>query len=356
MSIEKAHRLITYSQTVPVSVLKLLVNTYIGTNGTQYRLKSTEEKIDQLSNPHFFYLERGENAIANVTLCERSIVLYSQTIRGFYIRYFAFDLIFQSNQPNSKGQSSFHDYFRAIFDSSNLNALEPKFDKSIHWAYIDPENTRSSAMKEHFGFTSLGQFETFSFSRIKPKRTANVERLAVNDRPIVQHELNQFYEDYNFFSPVHIFENDNYFVLKKSGEIIAGIQVNPVEWEVKNLPGFFGKLMIKLGPVIPGLRKLFNPKNHKFLATEGIFWKSGYEQNVAQLLEGVLHLTQHHSMLIWEDTNSHYIKGLPLKWGLIERLKKSTYIDIVAKCNGFNDHEIKRMKNSKKYISGFDVT
>lgn len=101
---------------------------------------------------------------------------------------------------------------------------------------------------------------------------------------------------------------------------------------------------------------MINPKNHRFLSTEGLFWRDGSEQEVASLLEGVLAATAHYSMLLWVDDQNKMLDNLHLKWGIMEKVKANNPIQVVAKFNGFTTEEIKEIRQSKKYLSGFDMT
>lgn len=352
---ESMHKLIKHDQTASASVRDLLNNTLIGTEGTLYRLKDTAQKIDLLHHPHFFSIERNSKAIANVTLCKRIIAVNHQKELGYYIRYFAFDKVYQRNAPKSKGQSAFHSYFKDLFSTSNLNPIKPENKRSLFWAYVDPQNKRSAQMRKQFGFEQIGQFRTKAFSRAFPKNTT-VERLKKEDQQKTLAEIKSFYSDHTFFADNHLFEQDQYFILKKDGVIVAGIQANPSHWEIKSLPGKTGTFMLKYANYIPIFRRLFNPKNHQFLATEGLFWTNGNAKYLPELLEGVLAINKHYSLLIWEDTNSNLLHSKKLKWGLINRMKKDNLIDIVIKSNGYSKDEIDKLKQTKKYISGFDVT
>jgi hypothetical protein len=353
--LERVHRIIRHETSPPKAVLELLTNTYIGTNGTMYQLQDTARKIHQLNKPHFFYLERNGKAVGNMTICERTVVVNHQEIDSFYIRYFAFDTVFQGSTQKGHANSAFHHYFKAFFAGSNLNPTIPSTGKSVFWAFIDPENLRSFHMNERFGFQTIRQFRTWAFSRIHPKNKS-IERLKKEDHQKVLRLISDFYKGFNFFSTVHLFENDDFYILRDKGEIIAGIQANPVSWKIKSLPGFSGKMLLKTAPYIPGIRKLISPNNHRFLATEGLFWKAGYQDRVSDLLEGVLSLTDHHSLLIWEDTQLERISALNVKWGFIQRMKTDNPVNVVARFNGYDQKEVDAVKAKPVYLSGFDMT
>jgi hypothetical protein len=354
--IERIHQLIQRSNTPPDSVIELLEGTLIGTEGMLYQLLDTPSKIHELVNPHFLYLERNNNAIGNITICEREISLNDNRQASLYIRYFAFDTIFQGGSNKGKANSSFHEYFTALFESSNMDPSNPKKEKSIYWAFIDPENLRSFHMNERFGFETIGTFKTKSFSRVKPKLIKGVERIKEEEKAEVLNNIKAFYKDFNFFSEVHLFDHGNYYIYHYNGEIVAGIQANPTRFRIESMPGLSGKILIKLLPYIPRIRKLINPKEHKFLATEGIFWKEGHKDKVQRLLEGVLYRSQHNSMLIWADDQNKMLEELNVKWGTIQKIKKDNSINIVAKLNGFEKSEVDEIKAKKKYLSGFDMS
>ena len=342
--IERIHRLIKHETSPPNSVIPLLSNTIIGTEGSLYQLLDTKEKVHLLHKPHFLYLERNEKAIGNVTICERPITLIEKAQDSLYIRYFAFDKVFQGGSKKGNSKSAFHLYLKALFESSNLNPLNPENKKSIYWAFIDPQNARSLNMNKKLGFETIGQFRTTAFSRVNPKKSNRVSRVNEDDKAEIKLLIKDFYAGFNFISDVHLFDNDNFFVLKKDGQIVAGIQANPVHWKIKSLPGTKGKFLMKAAPFIPRIHKLINPKNHKFLATEGLFWKAGYEGIVEELLSAVLEVNSHNSLLIWTDVNNQMIPKLEVKWGFIQKSKKDNLINIVAKFNGFEQTEIDQIK------------
>lgn len=353
---ERIHNLVQRSNSAPNSVLELLKQTTIGTNGSLYQLLDTERKIHALHHPNFIYLERNNKAIGNITICNRSITLNGKNEEGLYIRYFAFDQVFQGGQQKGNATSQFHHYFKALFETSNLNPVDPEKNRSIYWAFIDPQNLRSFNMNERFGFEDIGSFTTTAFSRVKPKSSTNVSVLDSSDKDKVLSDLSIFYKDFQFFSDCHLFEDNNFYVLKDGDEIVAGIQANPVAWKIKSLPGAKGKFLVKYAHRIPRLRKLINPKHHEFLATEGLYWKPGYENRVEELLEAVLHLSGKHSLLIWTDQHNNMLEQISVNWGFIQKTKENNSINIVAKFIDYSSSEIDQIRKSKKYLSGFDMT
>ena len=66
-------RLIQHATIAPYSVIDLVNSSVIGTEGSIYQLLDTENKIHQLDQPNFYFIERNNKAIANVTICQRTI-------------------------------------------------------------------------------------------------------------------------------------------------------------------------------------------------------------------------------------------------------------------------------------------
>jgi len=357
---DRLTNLIQHSTIAPISVIELLRSTLIGTEGSLYQLLDTEQKIHQLENPHFYFIERHQKVLGTVTICERPVSIKNQIIHALYCRYFAFDPLFQSGGNKKKstrdGNSIFDKHWHKIFDTGNLSDDEYQIRSTFFWAYVDPQNFRSFNMQDRFGFEQIGTFNTIAFSRFFPKKNEHVFRLEKSEQKNVLSSIQDFYADYSLVSDAHLFEHNNYFVYKEKGEIVAGIQANPTRFKIISLPGFTGKLLVKFLPFLPLMKKIINPKNHRFLATEGIFWKEDHQDKIEKLLSAVLAETNHNSLLIWEDNFSTRIKNLPLKWGMLQRIKKNNEILIVAKFINMTDDVVLGIKTGPKYLSGFDVS
>jgi len=342
------------------AIINLLENTVIGTNGTKYRHLHTAQKISDLHQPHFFTLYRNDQAMANITICERPMQIENRKVDTFYIRYFAFHTAFQTNSvaKQKKKPSLFQKYALSLLTTSNLNVEHPEYEPKIFWAIIDPDNSRSLQMGDRYGFESIAKVKTVAFSRIKLSPQRHVVKSTIAEYDEIWKNIQSFYKDYNGLTKVHLFKNDNYFVLKNNGQIVAGIQANKVEWRIESMPGTFGKTLARIMPYIPFLNRIINPKKYQFLATEGLFWKQGFEHKIQELLEGVLHIQQVHSLLLWTDARDSKINTAlkDAKLGLLQKVKKDNTVNVMAKFNSVDENLKQSMKNSLHYISGFDCT
>ncbi|MCH2235793.1 MAG: hypothetical protein MK078_16250 [Crocinitomicaceae bacterium] len=355
-SLEKANKLISRSTNAPEEVVELLEKTYIGTNGAQYQLLNTKDRIKHLLNPTFFFLLRNGKAIGNITICKRPIRINKTKTESFYIRYFAFDALFQGSEKPSRGQNKLHLYFEQLFNSTNLNLEYNNGEKSIYWAFIDPENQRSFKMREKFGFEEVGEFKTFIYQRFFPKESEHVRLIKSGELETCINHSKLFYADYNFYSQ-HRISEENYYVFEKDGKIKAGIKAFPSAWKIKSLPGKNGELLKTILPFIPISRRLINLKKHRFLATEGLWFDNEMNSNeIEEFLSGILKLTNHYSLFLWEDQKAFAIKGLNIRWGIMAKIKQDNPIKIIAKLNNYSSSAIEELKASPKYLSGFDMT
>lgn len=352
--------IVTHTHEPDKSILDLLVNTTIGTNGAKYQHLHTTKKIHSLFKPHYITIRRNEKVVGNMTVCERKLFVKEKKIDSLYVRYFSFAKLFQSSGKQNKKsrQSIFEKYLKELFSTSNMDVYNPDHKQSIYWAFIDPENNRSWNMAGRFGFETIGYFSTYAFSRFFPKKNKSVGRIQPVEIESIWKDIKLFYKDYTNLSKTHLFENDNYFVYRENGKIVAGIQVFDVHWRIDAMPGTKGKILVNTLPYIPFVRRIINPKNYQFLATEGLFWKEGFESKVEELLEAVLAESGKNSMLMWfDDGDDKMINQFnAMNVGLMQKMKSDNSIEVVAKFNNFDSELKANMVNSKKYISGFDTT
>ncbi len=343
------------------SILSLLENTTIGTNGAKYRHLHTAQKINALHSPHYFTIYRHEKAIANITICERPILFGDgYLVETFYIRYFAFDTNFQTKKQikNRNKSTIFQTYISNLLTTSNLDIESPKYDPKIYWAIVDPENNRSLQMSEKYDFECITHIKTTAFSRFTLRQKKNVSLAKKKDHHDIFNMIRHFYTGYNGLTDIHLFNNNDYFVLKENDEIVAGIKASKVEWRIERLPGIMGQFLARILPYTPFLRRIINPNKYQFLATEGLFWKEGYAHQILPLLEGVLFEQGCHSMLLWTDVKNEKVNRLlsSINLGLLQKIKADNEVNLMAKFNNVSDKTKETFKKRPHYILGFDCT
>lgn len=305
------------------AVIKLLESTTLGTNGAMYRHLDTRDRIKQADNPLFLSLERNEKVIGNITFCNRN--------DHWYIRYFAFQSIFQgakktkkSDNANSFLKRKINSFFNEAFDEMSVQSM---------YAYIEPKNVRSKWMSENFGFHKVGELITQSFSRIQPKPSKRLE--LSNDWMDIKKCVEEQFESYNHYLDDHCSQPPFWFLRNNEGEIIAYTKTTIVNWEIVRLPGKFGGFLTKAIPYIPILRKLIKPKQHTFLVPEIVYVKDNNPQLLEELFSGILHHEQLNLMLWWIDKKDPLYNSIfhKVTWGPLNKVIGNPTVDVVARLN-----------------------
>jgi hypothetical protein len=311
-------------------IKNLLINTTLGTKGAQYKHLNTEEIIEDLDNPLFFYLERNDKVIGNITFCRRE--------KNWYIRYFAFDTFFQSSSAKNRNKNShLKNQIKTVFEQKDIN----------FYAYIEPNNTRSKMMAETFGFEKISTLKTIIYSRLKPKLSKKL--IEINDIKEIEKENNQFKTHlfYTSFNPKRV----KFLALKnEKNEIIASARVQKANWEIKRLAGKFGALFVQMIPFIPLLNSFLKPKNHRFLVLDLIFAKNEVDLN--ELLESILAKENYKLIFCWIDEKDKLLNlENKINWGLFSKLIGNPKVDVVAKINTKQNINL----NKPTFVCGIDL-
>lgn len=352
-------------------VVDLFADTIWGSPGkTLMQQLGIRDRIPKLKNPCFLLLRRAGELKAGLTVCPRTISFHGQAVNSFYIRFFSFVERFRNKKPNKKNSSADNNSF--INPNSVLKQVALKFlsspeailapdkltEKAIYYAYVESENIRSLNQVRSFGFEQIGRFNTVSFSRFSPKKNGAVSRVEEKDKAFVLAKVQERYKGYGLFFSEHLFYEDNYFVIKKDGKIVAGAQASSVNWVLHNLPGFSGTITLKIMPYVPFISRLFNPANFRFAVFEGIFALPGFEEELFTLFESILAEFKLNSALMWMDEQSeltHFFQNSG-QLGLLNQLNTGTPVNVMARFINFSPEEVEHLKKQTVYVSALDIT
>ncbi|MCE3295634.1 MAG: hypothetical protein K0R65_1348 [Crocinitomicaceae bacterium] len=323
-------------------ILKLLQQTTLGTDGARYRHLNTEEIIHDLDDPLFLSLERGEKVIGNISLCRRGT--------NWYIRYFAFDSLFQSSKASSretaKGsnevkKSGLKDTIGAFFDEQSAAGI-------CFYAYIDPKNLRSKFMSENFGFETIARLKTHSFSRSKPKRSQSL--IEISDPGRIR-TLSQYFKHQLFYTDYQPKAN-RFYALEKNGETLAFARVRQAHWEIERLPGKMGGLLTKLVPFLPALNRFLVPSNHRFLVPDMVWAKDNKPQLLQELFESLLAAENQRLILWWADEKDPVLQyDKQISWGIFSWFLGNPSVDVVAKFSSENKPDTEK----PVFVCGIDL-
>jgi hypothetical protein len=188
-------------------------------------------------------------------------------------------------------------------------------------------------MSETFGFETIAQVASQTFSRSNPKNLGRVQKLESWE------ELEPLIEDrfgnYQFYFTAQTSKPPYYVIRNEKGEIIAAARTTEAHWEIKRLPGKLGGFLVKLLPFVPVLNKLIRPKSHHFLAPEAVIVKDNDPKLLDELFAGILHQEKRNLMIWWVDVNDELYRNVQpkVKWGLLHKLVGANRANVVCKRN-----------------------
>lgn len=319
------------------STRELLLKNTLGTHGSKYKQLDTEKRISQLDSPLFLSLERNGKTKGNCTFCRRN--------RNWYIRFFAFDALFQGkgNTRSKSTNSGFKKRLNAFFSQKLTENVD------LFYAYIDPKNVKSVWMSENLGFKKVGDLQTQTFSRSKPTKKLQLEKWEKVD--LISRFMEEKFGDRAHFVQHHVASHQVYVARNDQGEICAFGRFHEVNWEIERLPGKAGKLLVKLLPFLPVLRKIIRPSQHQFLVLDS-FWVKDNKAHLAQhFLESALHIQQQHLIFWWVDEREELYQALSksLSWGIFQKVMGENKVNIVEHSNSA------RTDAKPFYVFGLDL-
>lgn len=291
--------------------IEMLRGMVVGSHGAQYHHKNMEERMAQTQNKYFLYMKQSGRVKASVTMALRNVKADFGSVNAYYVRYFMFSsgLRASSEKRIKHGKDGFlkQMFKKYMSEPPAIHGLGYGEDlnlPSFFYAYFDAENYRSTELSQILGLSPVGKFDTFAFTRLHPKSSDFVERLAPVHYSSFREKLADYYSEYSLYTDQFLFLNENYFVWRENGEVVAGVQVNKCEWELKKMSGLTGLFMMHILPNTPGLKKYINPKKFEFITYDYLYVKPGHEDKLERLFTTMLNKFEVTFSLLWQDLKS----------------------------------------------------
>ena len=328
----------------PQEVVDLVRNMVWGTNGPRYTKTKVEDKIYQLTEPHFILLKKSDRIIGVCALSGRMISLGGEEVKSYYVRHFCL-------HPDEQGQG----YSKLLMEQLKHYFVSILPEPYVGYAFIEGENVRSQKVARFIDYPPVRQFKTVLFSRLFPEKSIHVRLAQPEEYVQIKNELEDFYKDYAFTSFNKTFYKNQYYVLEQDGEILAGVQAFDVAWRIHQLGGWSGKILLNVLPYIPILNRMFHP-NYKFLVLDSIFYKKGKEQLLLQLFSSVLEDRNVYSAALMFDTGCKVYQAMQRmnKWGLLQKIQPPVTASVVMNVHGLPEEKLEQSKQQTAYIAGFD--
>jgi len=342
----------------------MLRNMTVGSHGAQYHHKNTDERLDQTQDKYFLYMKRSGQLKATVTNALRRIETDFGKVNAYYVRYFLFsnELQASSEKRIKHGNEGvlkrfFKKYMSESPAANGVGYGEDLNLPSFYYAYFDAENYRSTELSEILGLKPVGQFDTFAFTRLHPQKNPNVERLARVHHESMRVKLAEFYAGYSIYIEQFLFLNDNYFVWRENGEVVAGVQVNKCEWELKKMSGLTGLFMMHILPYIPGLKKYINPKKFEFITYDYIYVKPGYESKLEPLFMSMLNKFNVTFSLQWQDVKSPLHSVISnMDKGMLSTFSKVPTGRIMMTLADISDEQVQALMHKPVFTCAMDMS
>ena len=352
------------STKIPTGAEEMLRNMTVGSHGAQYHHKNVDERLVQTKEKYFLYMKQSEKLKATVTTALRRVKADFGMVNAYYVRYFLFSSNLQASSEKriKHGKDGFlKRYFKKFMSVSpathGVGYGEDLSLPSFFYAYFDAENYRSTELSQILGLSPVGEFDTFAFTRLHPKKNSKVERLEPVHYPGMAKILDKYYNDYSLYNDMFLFVNDGYFVWRENGEVVAGVQANKCEWELKKMSGVTGLFMLKILPNLPGIKRYINPKNFEFITFDYLYVKPGHEDKLEKLFASLLNEYGVTFSLLWQDLKSplHPVVS-NLDKGLLSNFSKVPTGRTMMTLSNISEDQVSLLMSKPVFTCAMDMT
>lgn len=327
-------------------VIDFLDRIVWGTEETLYEHLETAKRVKNIKNPILVTLRQNGELMAMVLFIERQARFEDVSFKSYFARYLAANPAIRGTGLVTRGSAL----------TMKLIRKDEK-DPAIFYAVVEAKNIRSLSVVESVHYENISLVRTVGFNRLFPQKNEHVER-AVDPptREEILIKLEAFYEGHGFLNFDTLFIDDNYFVYRENGEIVAGIQAHKALWVISHLPGKVGNFIVKWAPKIPLIRRIINPKRFEFIALEGLYFQPKKMDQFFRLVEHVISEFGVYSALWWYDqTSPHYaFFRNSNKMGLLNKFVKDSDSLVMASFENMSEEQIEIIRKMPTYVSSYD--
>jgi hypothetical protein len=296
--------------------LKFTEGILWGTENLVYKINNVESEFKKYKDAWFISL-RENDELAGIRVLNHKEILHN----GVSADVFYKSLLATDPTKMNKG------YGTLILDRITTHIFS-NFDRAFLFAFVEEDNIRSKRAVIKANYEHIAVFSALSHICLMPKANKDVSKLGKGDEPEMLSLLNKLYSSHTFVDVNESFEPDSYYVLKENNEIKAGLQVKVTSWSFVNFSGLYGFFLMKMVPKIPLLKKIFNPKNQRFLKIGNVYITDG--NSFSKLLHAVLHLHDVNISLACLNPDSD------IDSKIITQMKKGILSSVASKVNMFS--------------------
>lgn len=342
---EEAGLTLSKEQGIPQEVVAFLESVTWGTDGALYEHLDTADHIRRLADPHLVLLRKDGEIAATAIFSRRTGRTGTLEMPFYFVRYFAASPIIRGTGIIKRNGPAFMHGIR-----------EGEAGKTVFMGIIEEGNHRSMKVATAAGQRPIATIQTVGFSRFFPKDDPRVRQIREEEREPIRRLIDAQYAGHSMVHHHTLFDRAEYFVLEEGGEIVAGAQVQEGHWRMRGMPGLTGRLVMKVLPRLPLLRRIFNPNDFRFLSFEYIYLKPGHENALYSLMEALLHRFGRNSALLWFDERAPLYQTLRRqgRLGIIDRFTRGTKVFIMASFVHLTPEEEALVAGRPWFTTGFD--
>ena len=336
--------------------------------GVRYHHTDLEDRMKSGDENYFMYLRKSGKMLGSVGFCGKPTETAGFTHDSWLIRYFSIKAPMRTvpkkrrTAEDLKGEDKrttvLGRFIQPIFaDPTQLReGGSQKNIPSIIFATIDQTNLRSMNFSAQMGLETVGKLAAFSFSRMNPKKSDRIEPVKETERGVVLDQIREYYKAYTLFYPDAIFKNNDYYMIRKEGRMVAGLQIYHVAWRIVDLGNRLANRSVLLMSRIPWFRKRFSADELRFLAFDAIYCEAGYEKVLYELMEGVLERMGYYLAMMMMDTESELYRLLTKhkKWGLLHKIIGTSFGEIRLRFINIPDVIRQEFYDRPTYIPTYD--
>lgn len=331
---------------LPKEVTSFLREIHWGSEGAIYQNMDTEKVFNAIPNPFLVAILEGDLIIATGVFCKTKINITDDVFPCYYIRFFA-------ASPKIRGKGITKKYTSRIMEL----IAEEVSEKTIFFANIEKGNKASFNVVKNAGYDPMFTFNTIGFSRFFPQKVKEVIKISSNEEKVkVKKLLQDFYQGYAMVHFESLFKNDNYQVIKKNGEIVAGCQYYRVHWVISKMPGRSGMFILKVLPRLPFINRIFNPSKFEFIAFDSVYLKQGHEKELGRLFEHILRVENLHSGMLWLGSTSLLKKAIQqnMNLGILQYFVADSSVACMVRTENLTTNEKLKLSSAPVYAQALD--
>lgn len=323
----------------------LLHNTIWGTEGLCYRSHELEQELQRIPRFQMIRLLRGETLIGVYGLAEKVVSVGHARVPALHRMYLAVDRKYL-------GQG----YGKLLVSHTKRHFLDEANRPVMLYGYIEDQNSRSLGLARKVGYQRIGTFQVILFSRLRPRQHPAIER--PGDDAELRSLLEEQYAEFALCDLEQSLIPSEYYLIRRGGAIVAGLQAHRKRYSIVALGEWYGKLLLRVLPRTPYLRRLLPDGGLDFLALGNIYCPPGHERDLCSLLEGVLALSGVHVAMAFLDRDSPVLARLRArgKLGVLSQLGVDSLAHVMAGFNHIAEEIVDEFVQRPLLISPLDPT